>query len=130
MQQAKRTPQPRRENHDGRPPPPVREHGRTLRKDDQGGPDRGEHPQAGAAAAQADAQGLCEEGAIIIAEPVLELRTSDAPIRFQILEGVGQGEALSYVAEFKRLIVEDWHLLGGGGYVLRPRPKGGHGEGA
>ena len=77
---------------------------------------------------QADVHGLCEEGARIIAEPVLELRSSDAPIRFQILEGVDQGEALFYLAQLKKLVEEDWHLLGLGGYVLRPRPEHGHDE--
>ena len=72
---------------------------------------------------QADVQGLCEGGARIIAQTVLELRSSDAPMRLQIAEGAGQGEALFFLAELKRLIEEDWHLLGGEGYVLRPRPS-------
>ena len=72
---------------------------------------------------QADVHGLCEGGARIIAQTVLELRSSDAPMRFQILEGVGQDEALFFLAEFQRLVEEDWHLLGGEGYVLRPRPS-------
>ena len=77
---------------------------------------------------QADVHGLCEEGARIIAEAVLELRLSDAPMRLQIAEGVGQGEALFFLAELKRLVEEDWHLLGRDDYVLRPRPQGGHDE--
>ena len=56
---------------------------------------------------QADVHGLGEEGARIIAEPVLELRSSDAPMRLQIAEGVAEGEALYFLAELRRLIVED-----------------------